>query len=309
MRDLVVGRRRMLAYLGMAAAGVTVAACGGPEEPVRAHPARRPKPETPVSRSQVASMLPEEDAPVVRSELVHSKYRNATIELLIIHPSGLESTENLPMALYLHGRDGVQPTPIPFDTLTALEVEHREGRIEPFGIVTVDGGYNPYWTDGQTNGDLLSMLMEEVPGWLRERGLGDADGVPFASSGISTGGFGALNYAIERNLAGAPVSRVATLSPALSGDWQQMREKNAFTSKQQWLAVDPLHRVEDLGDVPLGVWIGSEDAFLEPVSRLVDQHPNTPVVEVLEGGHDPDVFEQVGPDMVRFLAEGITLSG
>lgn len=205
MRDAVVNRRRMLAYLGMTAAGVTAVACGGPEGPAKANPARRPRPpQTPVTRSQVASMLPEEESPVIRSELVRSKYRNATVELLIVHPSGLESTENLPIALYLHGRDGIQPTPIPFDTLTALELEHREGRIEPFGIVAVDGGYNAYWADGQTNGDLLSMLMEEVPGWLRERGLADDDGVPFASSGISTGGFGALHYAIERNLAGAP---------------------------------------------------------------------------------------------------------
>ncbi|QUH06102.1 hypothetical protein HUO13_19395 [Saccharopolyspora erythraea] len=247
--------------------------------------------------------------PAITYEQVRSEHRQTDVRLYTAHPSGLERTEGLPAVLYLHGRDGIDPTPIPYDTLAALEREYRDGAVPAFAFVVVDGGYNPYWTDGSANGDLSSMLTDELPRWLRERGLGDDEGRPFAVAGISTGGFGALNYAIARHAAGNPVSAVAELAPALPVTWEHMSEKGAFGSEEQWRQADPLAHLDQLGDVPVGVWVGDADPFLPGAERLVAEHTNTPVASVLPGGHDGSVFDVVGADMVRFLADHVPAAG
>lgn len=247
----------------------------------------------------------QQQMPVIRTEHVYSEYRQTEVQLYVAYPTGVSDLQNLPMVLYLHGRDGVDPTPIPYDTLQALETEYHNGTIPAFGFVVVDGGYNPWWHDASANGQLSSMLHEELPRWLQERGLGDENGLPFAVAGISTGGFGALNYAADRNLAGNPVSVAAELAPALPVTWEHMQEKNVFADEQEWAQYDPLRRLEDLGDTPVGVWIGDADPYLPGSQQLVADYPNTPVVSVLPGGHEAAVFEAVGSEMVQFLAQGI----
>ncbi|MGW5646165.1 alpha/beta hydrolase-fold protein [Saccharopolyspora sp. NPDC003752] len=264
-----------------------------------------PVADAPPPAPAVEPALSEQDMPVIRTEYVHSAHRGVPVELYLAYPRGLESTEDLPIVLYLHGRDGVRPTPIPYDTLASLERLHREGTIPAFGFAVLDGGYNPYWNDGSANGDLAAMLQEELPRWLSERGLGDAAGRPFAVAGISTGGFGALNYAADRNLAGHPVAAVGEVAPALQVSWEGMREKEAFATEQEWLAADPLRRLDDLGGVPVGVWTGDSDPFLDGIDRLIERYPNTPVVTFLPGGHEGAVFEAVGTGFVQFLADAL----
>ncbi|MER7081290.1 S-formylglutathione hydrolase FrmB [Saccharopolyspora kobensis] len=288
--------RRFGSLLAAAALAVSLAGCAAPPPPA-APPV--PPAEPAVEAEPALSELP---MPVIRKEQVHSASRGTDTELYLAYPTGLESTENLPVVLYLHGRDGVNPTPIPYDTLASLERLYHEGRIPAFGFVVVDGGYNPYWNDGSANGDLATMLNEELPVWLSERGFGDAEGLPFAAAGISTGGFGALTYAADRNLAGKPVAAVGEVAPALQVSWEGMREKEAFGTEDEWLAVDPLHRLDDLGDVPIGVWTGDTDPFLDGIEQLIDRHRNTPVVTYLPGGHEGAVFEAVGTEFVEFLA-------
>ncbi|WP_344677725.1 alpha/beta hydrolase [Saccharopolyspora taberi] len=273
---------------GLTAAALGLAGCAVPEAV--------PPPPAPVV---------DDAMPVVQDEVVHSEHRGTDVRLMTYRPSGADPAERLPMVLYLHGRDGVEPTPIPFDTLAALERGHRDGVLPPFGLVSVDGGYNPYWNDGSANGDLSSMLTDELPGWLRERGLGDEEGRPFAVAGISTGGFGALNYAIGREQAGQPLAAVAELAPALPANWEHMREKGVFSTEEDWHDADPLRHLDLLGNVPVGVWIGDVDPFLEGAMRLAEDYSNTPVVTVLPGGHDPSVFDAVGAEMVGFLADNL----
>ncbi|MER7016216.1 alpha/beta hydrolase-fold protein [Saccharopolyspora sp. NPDC000359] len=293
--------RRFGSLLAASVVAVSLAGCATPPAP----PAPALPPAPAVDAEPAVSEL---DMPEIRTELVHSEHRGTDTQLYLAYPTGLESTENLPVVLYLHGRDGVEPTPIPYDTLASLERLHREGRIPPFAFAVVDGGYNPYWNDGSANGDLAAMLNEELPGWLAERGFGDEEGLPFAVAGISTGGFGALTYAADRNLAGQPVSAVAEVAPALQVSWEGMREKEAFATEDEWLAVDPLHRLDDLGDVPVGVWTGDADPFLDGINELIERHDNTPVVTFLPGGHEGAVFEAVGTEFVEFLAGALTSS-
>lgn len=299
MRNVSVGRRGLLFAVGSLAMGSLVG-CAARKE------VGPPPPPSALDESEQA--VAGFDLPVVHSEVVYSKHRGTSVQLYTVVPSGVDRTEDLPMVLYLHGRDGVNPTPVPYDTLSALERGHRDGSVPPFGFVVAEGGYNPYWYDGSLNGDLLSMLMEDVPAWLVERGFRYQGGLPVACAGISTGGFGALRYAIERTRSGAPVSAVGVLAPALPVTWEHMQEKNAFLSEEAWRENDPLQNIDDLGDVPLGAWIGDIDVFLEGLTQLVEEHENTPVFSVLPGGHEPAVFDVVGTDMVRFLGtRGSTL--
>ncbi|MEU6132185.1 alpha/beta hydrolase-fold protein [Saccharopolyspora sp. NPDC047091] len=300
MRNVKLGRRSLLSLMGVTAVGATAAACGrsNPGVATAEAPLRRPMPRTPAATG-----------PVLRVDTERSYYRDADVQLMFAFPNGLEATENLPIVLYLHGRDGMSPTPIPYETLSKLETEYAAGAIPPFGLLAVDGGFNSYWNDGSANGDLLSMLLEEVPAWLRSRHLGDRDGLPFAVAGISTGGFGALNYAAERTQVGLPVEAAALLAPALPVTWELMNEKGVFASEQEWHDHDPLRHTDLLGDIPVGVWVGDVDLYREGAEELAAEYPNTPVLSVLPGGHDGSVFDVVGSDMLRFLATGVSAEG
>ncbi|MFR9728216.1 alpha/beta hydrolase-fold protein [Saccharopolyspora sp. MS10] len=299
MRNVRLGRRSLLSLMGAAAVGAAASACGRADSGATAEvPLRRPVPRTPA---------PTGPALVVETE--RSYYRDTDVQLMFAFPNGMERTENLPIVLYLHGRDGMNPTPIPYGTLSSLETEYAGGSIPPFGLLAVDGGFNSYWTDGSANGDLQSMLLEEVPAWLRARGLGDRDGLPFAVAGISTGGFGALNYAAERNEVGLPVEAAALLAPALPVTWEMMQEKGVFATEQEWHAADPLRHTDRLGETPVGIWIGDVDVYLEGSEQLVQEYANTPVMSVVPGGHDGGVFDVVGGDMLRFLGTGVSAEG
>lgn len=301
MREMKFGRRSLLSAAGMIVAG-SVAACSAPQ------PNRPPQPQ-PLPRPPMPPVASHSGPPLVNVETVYSEHRGADTSLMIAHPNGLQDTANLPMALFLHGRDAMNPSPIPWGVLDALQPEFDAGNIPPFGLVAVDGGFNSYWNDGSANGDLMSMLLQEVPGWLRERGLAGQDGLPFACGGVSTGGFGALNYAAERNMAGSPLAAVATIAPALPVTWQHMQEKGVFASEQEWIETDPLRRVDELGDVPVGIWIGEFDVFREGTDQLAQLYPNTPVYSVVPGGHEGPVFDSVGVDAVGFLAGGFPAEG
>lgn len=286
-----LSRRNLLAFAAATvAAAPLLNACGTQPSPPPAPvaeptPARAPQP-----------------GPTIQREVVRSKHRGTDVELALTYPSGVRSLEGLPLVLYLHGRDGLRPNAMPANTLTALEAEHRAGTTPAFGLVSVDGGYNSYWFDGSANGDVLSMLLEELPSWLRERGYGAGDGQPFAVGGISSGGFGALHYAIARSRLGSPVEGVGVLAPALTTSWAHAEEREAFADQQQWHRVDPLEHIDDLGGVPLGVWVGDVDPFFEGAEQLAHDHPNTRVFSVLPGGHEGKVFDAVGTDMVRYFA-------
>ncbi|MHA6803378.1 alpha/beta hydrolase [Salinifilum ghardaiensis] len=299
MRDGFLDRRRLLRYAGLLAAGAAAAGCTSEADSTPA-----PPPEPGGATSQAPQEQESADGVVVRTEEVYSEYRHTNVQLWTAHPSTVDEKDlgELPWVLYLHGRDGINPSPVPGDTLSSLGSLARSGEISPFGLVSAGGGYNAYWCDNSANGRLASMLREELPQWMVHRGLGGRFGEPSAVAGISTGGFGAFNYTIDRSVRGNPVSALAALSPAVPTTWAHMREKHAFVTEQEWRRTEPIGRMHMLGErVPVGIWVGDEDAFFPGARRLRAEHRNTPVFSVLPGGHDGSVFNVVGADMVRFL--------
>ncbi|MQA60904.1 MAG: hypothetical protein GEU86_05295 [Actinophytocola sp.] len=146
----------------------------------------------------------------------------------------------------------------------------------------------------------MAMLLEELPRWLRDRGLAGDDGLPFACAGVSMGAFGSLLYARRRVERHEPLAAVAAIAPALITSWRVMRTRNVFSSRQAWAAVDPLRHPESVRDVRLGVWCGTEDPFIAGARKFI-KLTDPEVAYLAPGGHDGTFITAVAADVVRFL--------
>lgn len=229
----------------------------------------------------------------VSVEQIRSRSRGRTVDMVVTHPRGT-APERLPVCLMLHGRYG-DALDIVSGMPNWLSDSFERGRIPAFTLLAVDGGRTSYWHD-----DPMTMLLEEVPGWLAERGLGGPDGRIAAVSGISMGGFGALLYARRRRELGDPVRAAGVISPALFTSWKAMRTRNAFRSEAEWTALDPLRHVEALGDLPIGVWCGNGDRFIKGTRRFI-QRAKPEVASTTPGRHNRTYFRKAMPQLVNFI--------
>lgn len=230
-------------------------------------------------------------------ECVHSEARNRDVDLVTMYPKGM-AHQNLPVCLMLHGRFGdAVKSADGLPTWLSNAVARRE--VPPFAFLAVDGGGNSYWHNDDGD-DPMWMLIDEVPRWLGERGLGGPDGQPFAVSGISMGGFGALVYARRRREHGIPLESASIVSPALLTSWKEMRKRGAFNNAYDWAAIDPIRHVDALADLPLGVWCGTGDAFIKGTRRFV-RKARPDVVSTSPGGHNTRYFRKALPQVVNFV--------
>lgn len=233
----------------------------------------------------------------VRVERVFSPHRNREVDLVTITPRG--DREDLPVCLLLHGRFGTARNAAPTALPSALAAAAARGQVPPFAFVAVDGGGNNYW-HAQPGDNPMAMLLEDLPRWLAERGLGGADGQPFAVAGISMGGFGALLYTRRRQERGRPVRAVAAVSPALMTNWAEMNKRKAFRDSAEWESMDPLRHIDKLGSARVGLWCGTEDSFIGGTRQFIRQA--RPLVgSTGPGRHDSTYFDRVSPDVVRFI--------
>ncbi|MGI8310639.1 alpha/beta hydrolase [Saccharopolyspora hattusasensis] len=248
--------------------------------------------------------VPLADASDLSVEQVYSQARNCPVHLVTMYPKGV-AREGLPACLMLHGRFGdarKSAGGLPNWLSDSVAV----GRIPSFAFLAVDGGGNSYWHRWPGD-DPMSMLLDEVPRWLAERGLGGEGGRPFAAAGISMGGFGALLYARRRREQGNPLSAAAVVSPALITSWQEMSKRRAFANEAEWAEMDPLRHIGALGDVPLGVWCGTEDRFIDGTRRFIraaqpDYASTTP------GGHNSRYYRKALPELVDFVGTQLARS-
>jgi len=122
------------------------------------------------------------------------------------------------------------------------------------------------------------MVLDEMPAWIDERGF---DASRRALWGWSMGGYGVLRMAeIEPGWARA----VAAFAPAISqGD-------EVFTDAAALLGT------------PLGLWVGTEDSFYEPVQELVAVLPEDPEINSSgPGGHTRTYWNDQTIEAFRFL--------
>lgn len=234
----------------------------------------------------------------VSVETVHSQARNREVDLVTMYPSGVPR-ERLPVCLLLHGRFG-DARRSSGGVPAWLTASVKAGKVPPFAILAVDGGGNSYWHQ-RSGDDPMWMLLDEVPRWLGERGLGGGDGQPFAVAGISMGGFGALLYTRRRNELGSPVRATAVVSPALITSWPEMARRRAFVDENEWSAIDPMRHVAALEDVPLGVWCGTRDRFITGTRKFVRKaRPEVASIST-PGGHNSRYYRLALPQVVDFV--------
>ncbi|MEU4444442.1 alpha/beta hydrolase-fold protein [Actinosynnema sp. NPDC050801] len=246
----------------------------------------------------VAGPVPAVKRAVVRVDRVHSRYRGREVDLLTMVPPGVP-TRDLPMSILLHGRYGTARLASVAGMEEVLVAAVNRGQVPPFGFVAVDGG-DHYWHENVPGDDPMAMLLEEVPRWLAERGYGE----PFACTGVSMGGFGALLYARRRHERRESTRAVAAIAPALLTDWAEMAKRNAFASPEQWASLDPLKNMDKLGPTPIGVWVGDRDHFITGTRRFI-AGTKLAVASVLPGGHDDGLYRKVVPDVIRFLGKRV----
>jgi hypothetical protein len=185
-----------------------------------------------------------------------------------------------------------------------LSAEVARKAVPAYGVVAVDGGDN-YWHQVHPGDDPMAMLLEEIPRWLRARGLGGEDGLPFACAGVSMGGFGALLYTRRRVERRQPPAAVATLAPALILTWQEMAKRKIFTGIDDWTALDPLRHLDAVKNVPSAVYCGLEDPFVTGVRRYIAAVK--PSVAYLAHGKHGDAFNRtVDASLVSFLGKHVT---
>ncbi|MPY79017.1 MAG: alpha/beta hydrolase [Actinophytocola sp.] len=228
-------------------------------------------------------------------ERVHSWARGRDVDLVTMLPRH-DVPESLPVCLVLHGLGGNAVGTHRYGFGLRLVIEASRGTIPPFALVAVDGGDN-YWNQVREGDDPMAMLLDELPVWLRERGLAER---PFACTGVSMGGFGALLYTRMRAERREPVRATAAVSPALITSWAVMRTRRIFPSRTAWTTLDPLRHPDAIGDSPLGVWCGADDHFVTGVRRLI-RMTQPAVAYIGPGGHTADFVEGVADDVVRFL--------
>ncbi|GGU76037.1 alpha/beta hydrolase [Lentzea flava] len=234
--------------------------------------------------------------PSVRYERVYSAARHREVTLAFYTPANA-APRGLPVSILLHGLHGDARHAAIGNLTDVLANAVAKGSVPAFGFVAVDGGDN-YWHENTPGDDPMKMLLDELPTWLRERGYGE----PFAVTGVSMGGFGALLYARRRAERGDPVAAAAAISPGLITSWPEMAKRRAFKNEAEWASLDPLRHLHATGSTALGVWIGDQDRFIVGTRRFIrDVKPEVGTVK--PGGHDDGFYRKVTPDVVRFLAK------
>lgn len=225
-------------------------------------------------------------------EWVRSPARGKDIHLVIMRPAGAPA--RLPVCLALHGRGDGAESFLDLGVPRFLTAAVRAG-VPPFAVVAVDGGA-AYFVARDPGDDPQRMLADELPEWLDARGLP----APAGAFGISMGSFGVLRFA--RNRPG--LRAVAVVGPALFRDWTEASSRNAFRDERQWAANEPLRHTGDVADVPLGVWCGTEDPFVDAARELVAA--TTPEVAAIgPGAHHRGYFLRVLPDVLEFIGTRI----
>jgi pimeloyl-ACP methyl ester carboxylesterase len=198
------------------------------------------------ARGGAEPVLPDAPPGDERLEQRWSAARGRTVDFYTAVPAGHGDGRGLPVLLVLHG-GSTTAADFPRLGLGRFATDSvRRGNV-PFVVAGATGGRLSWRPSGAD--DPQRMVHEEIPAWCAARGF---DTSRFAVCGWSMGGYGALLLA-----ATFPefVSAVAAFSPAVApGD-------EVFT------------RIGELGDIPVGLWCGTDDGLLTEVQALEQALP------------------------------------
>jgi dienelactone hydrolase len=195
----------------------------------------------------------------VRLERLSSEAMGGEVDLFTAVPHGYGAGEGLPVVLVLHGANGAASKfrGFGFGRFVTASVERG---APPFVLAGTDDG--PAGWLPTAGADPQAMLLEELPTWLARRGF-DSDRT--ALWGWSRGGYGAVHLTLRDP---ARARAVALFSPALHAD-------------------DPvLGDLATLSAVPMGIWCGDRDPWVDGTRALGSALPHAPErFAVVDGAH------------------------
>ncbi len=211
----------------------------------------------------------------VRIERVRSAGLGAETDLFTAVPAGHGDGAGLPVVLVLHGASSSVADFRGFGLGRFVTAAVERG-APPFVLAGTDDGPNGWVPDGSV--DPQRMLLEELPGWLTDRGF---DAGRRALWGWSRGGYGVLRLV----QADPGFARAAALfSPAI-------------------VPGDPVFDAPGrLARLPLGFWCGTSDGFYGAVRDFVDTLPTRPeVVTYAPGAHTQTFWNEHTLAALAFL--------
>ncbi len=219
------------------------------------------------------------DAPEgrVTLETVSSKAMGTDLDLFTAVPDGYGDGAGLPVVMILHGSSASASEFQGFGFGRFLSAAVAAG-APPFVLAGTDDGPAGWIPSGSA--DPQAMLTRELPRWLDERGY---DASRRALWGWSRGGYGVLRLAESQ----PEFARAAALfSPAV---------------------VDPDPVFDDLGalaSLPLGIWCGEDDPFIDGVHQLVDGLSVPPAtLTYAPGAHTREFWNDHTQDAFAWLAD------
>ena len=213
----------------------------------------------------------------VRLETVKSRALGGEVDLFTAVPAGHGDGVNLPVVVILHGASASAARFQEFGLGRFLTAAVERG-APPFVLAGTDDGPTGWVPDG-SGADPQAMVLDEMPGWLAERGF-DAD--RRALWGWSRGGYGVLRLA---EVAPGWARAAAMFSPAV------IEDDEVFDG------------LDALAPLPLGFWCGIEDPFVGAVRDLVDDLPVEPeMLTYAEGGHTRVFWNDHTLDAFSWLA-------
>ncbi|PPK63943.1 esterase [Actinokineospora auranticolor] len=227
------------------------------------------------------------DAQPVVTDRVLSPGRYREVDIVIIRPTGVRAS--LPVCVALHDRPGGAKAFLEYGLPAMLDKVVASG-APPFAVAAVDGGN---WV-GDKDDEPQRMLNQDLPGWLTYHDLAST---PFAVIGVGEGASGAFNQAKNPGFAA-----VAMISPALFDSWADADKSKIFDDRGQWERSEPLRHSTELGNVPLGVWCGTEAPNIARARQLAER-AKAAKASFTPGGHTPDYFKTALPEALAFAAE------
>ena len=218
----------------------------------------------------------------------------------VVLPAGV-AAEPRPLLVFLHGRSGDEDSELHSQMFAALADLGQRAPIVAFPY----GGDHSYWHD-RADGDWGRYVVEEVIPQVAERFHADSDRV--AIGGISMGGFGAYDLAIQYP---GRFCAVGGHSPAL---WQSAEETadGAFDDAEDFARNDVVAAAQD-ADGPLTtqpVWLdaGDEDPFRpgdEAFATALDSVGAQLAFRTWSGGHDGDYWDSHWDSYLGFYAQSL----
>lgn len=221
--------------------------------------------------------VPDVPSGLIQVETVTSEAMGE-VRLFTAVPDGFGDGAGLPVLVVLHGASASVDDFAGFgfgQFATAIAQESL-----PMVLAGTDDGPNGWLPDGVV--DPFRMLTDDLPGWLAERGF---DAERRGLWGWSRGGYGALAFAETH-----PdwMRALALFSPALhEGD-------------------DLVRGLDPLADVPVGIWCGDDDAFLDGAKDVAAHLPRPAEVESYgDGGHTRQYWNGQTMPMLRWAGANL----